>query len=138
MFSEHILEIFTAVVSVLILSVLARVLQQILFRSPNEPPVVFHWLPFIGSTVTYGLDPFKFFFECQAKVRMKVIEVTPLLTAKSQVWRHLHVYSPWQESHGVSRVERQSVHLKWQTPRRQCRRNLLSTYHPSFRERRCL
>jgi hypothetical protein len=34
----------------------------------NEPPVVFHWLPIIGSTVTYGIDPYKFFFAQQKKV----------------------------------------------------------------------
>ena len=56
---------------VAILAVSANLLQQKLLRNPNEPPVVFHWLPFIGSTVTYGIDPFKFFFECQAKVRQQ-------------------------------------------------------------------
>ncbi|KAL8727526.1 MAG: hypothetical protein Q9166_005997 [cf. Caloplaca sp. 2 TL-2023] len=43
------------------------VLQQIFFKNPNEPPVVFHWVPIIGSTVTYGIDPYKFYFDCQAK-----------------------------------------------------------------------
>ncbi|KAG8623539.1 hypothetical protein KVT40_008515 [Elsinoe batatas] len=33
----------------------------------TDPPVVFHWVPFIGSTVTYGIDPFKFFFNCRQK-----------------------------------------------------------------------
>ena len=59
-----------ALACVLVLVVLVNVLWQILFRKLNEPPVVFHWLPFIGSTVTYGIDPFNFFFECQAKVRI--------------------------------------------------------------------
>ncbi len=67
MFSERTLEILIAMASVLIVSILANVLQQILLKNPNEPPVVFHWLPFIGSTVTYGVDPFKFFFDCQKK-----------------------------------------------------------------------
>jgi hypothetical protein len=46
------------------------VLNQILFKNPLEPPVVFHWVPVIGSTITYGIDPYKFFFECRAKVRL--------------------------------------------------------------------
>ena len=48
-------------------SILINVLRQLLTRNPNEPPVVFHWVPFIGSTITYGIDPFKFFFACREK-----------------------------------------------------------------------
>lgn len=53
----------------LVLSVVLNVLSQVLFQNPNEPPVVFHLFPIIGSTVTYGIDPYKFFFDCKAKVR---------------------------------------------------------------------
>ncbi|KKK12588.1 14-alpha sterol demethylase Cyp51B [Aspergillus rambellii] len=49
------------------LSVVVNVLRQVLFKNPNEPPVVFHWFPFIGSTISYGIDPYKFFFTCRAK-----------------------------------------------------------------------
>lgn len=49
--------------------VFLNVLHQVLFRNPNEPPVVFHWFPVIGSTVTYGMDPPRFFRANQAKVR---------------------------------------------------------------------
>lgn len=52
----------------LVLAVVLNVLNQLLFKNPNEPPVVFHWLPIIGSTVTYGMDPYRFFFDCRAKV----------------------------------------------------------------------
>ncbi|KAK1140629.1 Lanosterol 14-alpha-demethylase [Aspergillus melleus] len=48
-------------------SVVLNVLRQLLFRNSKEPPVVFHWFPFIGSTISYGMDPYKFFFECRAK-----------------------------------------------------------------------
>ena len=48
--------------SFILLSVVLNVLKQLLFKNPNEPPVVFHWLPIIGSTVTYGMDPYAFFF----------------------------------------------------------------------------
>lgn len=71
MFSGQALGILTAIVSVLILALLANILQQLLLKNLNEPPVVFHWLPFIGSTVTYGIDPFKFFSDCQAKVSVR-------------------------------------------------------------------
>jgi sterol 14alpha-demethylase len=57
-----------AFVAFVALAVVLNVLNQVLFKNPNEPPVVFHWLPIIGSTITYGIDPYKFFFECRAKV----------------------------------------------------------------------
>ncbi|KAF3928993.1 hypothetical protein ABW19_dt0206638 [Dactylella cylindrospora] len=44
-----------------------NILKQLYFPDPSKPPVVFHWLPFIGSTVYYGVDPYKFFFECREK-----------------------------------------------------------------------
>lgn len=47
--------------------VLVNFLRQALRRNPHEPPVVFHWVPLIGSTVTYGIDPYKFFFACREK-----------------------------------------------------------------------
>ena len=55
------------------LSVVLNVLNQVLFKNPHEPPVVFHWLPIIGSTITYGMDPYRFFFESRAKVGVPVI-----------------------------------------------------------------
>ena len=64
----YVLNIIAAIVSLMIIVVLTTVLQQVLFKNSNEPPLVFHWLPVIGSTVTYGIDPFKFFFDCQKKV----------------------------------------------------------------------
>lgn len=53
----------------LIVAVTLNVINQLLFYKRNEPPVVFHWLPFIGSTVTYGMDPLRFFLGCKEKVR---------------------------------------------------------------------
>lgn len=50
------------------LSVFLHVASQILFKNPNEPPMVFSWFPIIGSTVTYGMDPPTFFKENRAKV----------------------------------------------------------------------
>ena len=62
-------EILFTVLALLTITILANVLQQILLKSPHEPPLVFHWVPLIGSTIAYGIDPFKFFFDCKAKVR---------------------------------------------------------------------
>jgi hypothetical protein len=53
--------------SFLVLAVVLNVLHQLLFKNPNEPPVVFHWFPILGSTITYGMDPYKFFFTNKAK-----------------------------------------------------------------------
>lgn len=50
------------------LVIVLNVLRQLLFRNPKEPPVVFHLVPLIGSTVSYGIDPYKFFFRCREKV----------------------------------------------------------------------
>ncbi|KAE8354520.1 cytochrome P450 [Aspergillus coremiiformis] len=44
-----------------------NVLRQLLFRNKTDPPVVFHWIPFLGSTITYGMDPYAFFFSCRQK-----------------------------------------------------------------------
>ncbi len=49
--------------------VLMNALKQALFKKRNEPPVVFHWLPFIGSALSYGQEPNKFLGKCKAKVR---------------------------------------------------------------------
>lgn len=50
------------------LIVVLNVLKQLLIKNPNQPPVVFHWFPLIGSTITYGMDPMAFFKTCQDKV----------------------------------------------------------------------
>ena len=63
-----VLNVIAAIASLMIIVILTTVLQQVLFKNSNEPPLVFHWLPVIGSTVTYGIDPFKFFLDCQKKV----------------------------------------------------------------------
>jgi hypothetical protein len=60
--------IAAGVASFLVLAVVLNVLQQLLLKNPNEPPVVFHLFPVIGSTITYGIDPYKFFFAQQKKV----------------------------------------------------------------------
>ena len=56
-----------SVALILIILALHR-LTQYLFASKDEPPVVHHWLPFVGSAITYGQDPYAFFFRCREKV----------------------------------------------------------------------
>lgn len=53
---------------VCITAVVVNVLAQLLLpRNKSQPPVVFHFFPVIGSAITYGLDPYKFFFDCREK-----------------------------------------------------------------------
>ncbi|KAJ3572225.1 hypothetical protein NPX13_g5117 [Xylaria arbuscula] len=51
----------------LITSIFLNVVRQYLPRRKSEPPLVFHWLPFVGSAIEYGIDPFNFYKRCQAK-----------------------------------------------------------------------
>lgn len=37
-------------------------------RKKSEPPLVFHWIPFIGNAIAYGKDPYAFLTSCQKKV----------------------------------------------------------------------
>ena len=60
--------IAAGLLSFLVVAVVLNVLSQLLLKNPNEPPIVFHWVPFIGSTISYGIDPFDFFFKCREKV----------------------------------------------------------------------
>jgi sterol 14-demethylase len=52
---------------VVFIAVAQNVIRQLCFSNPNRPPVVFHIFPFIGSTIQYGMDPYRFFYECRAK-----------------------------------------------------------------------
>ena len=65
---EHDLEIVVAIIALFITAISFNVFSQVYLCDRNVPPLVFHWVPIIGSTITYGIDPFKFFFDCQAKV----------------------------------------------------------------------
>ncbi|CAO2648975.1 Nn.00g099240.m01.CDS01 [Neocucurbitaria sp. VM-36] len=55
------------IASFVVLAIVLNVLKQLLPRKSNEPPLVFHWIPVIGNTVTYGMDPYAFFFANQKK-----------------------------------------------------------------------
>ena len=45
-----------------------NILRQVFFVDLSKPPIVFHWLPLVGSTISYGMDPYKFFSFCREKV----------------------------------------------------------------------
>jgi cytochrome P450 len=59
--------VLSAATLLLTTTILLNITTQLLFRNPHEPPLVFHYLPWIGNTVTYGIDPYAFFFACQKK-----------------------------------------------------------------------
>ncbi|MCJ1464703.1 Sterol 14-alpha demethylase [Pseudocyphellaria aurata] len=54
-------------ISFIVLAIVVNVFSQLMFKNPKEPPLVFHWIPYFGSTVAYGIDPYDFFFRCQRK-----------------------------------------------------------------------
>lgn len=49
------------------LAIVVNTIRQVFFYDRNAPPEVFHIVPVLGSAVTYGMDPFKFFFACHEK-----------------------------------------------------------------------
>ncbi|KAH8888032.1 cytochrome P450 [Thozetella sp. PMI_491] len=54
-------------IGALLLSVVVNVIGQLLPRKKSEPPTVFHWFPFVGSAISYGMDPLKFYMESRKK-----------------------------------------------------------------------
>ena len=66
--TSTVLACLAGILSFIAFCIVLNVLNQLISKNPNEPPVVFHWVPFFGSTVSYGIDPYKFFFSCREKV----------------------------------------------------------------------
>ncbi|KAL7421753.1 Lanosterol 14-alpha-demethylase [Cryptotrichosporon argae] len=57
-----------ALVALPALAIALNVLAQLLVpRNKSLPPVVFHYIPWFGSAAYYGMDPYKFMFECREK-----------------------------------------------------------------------
>ncbi|KAF8071865.1 lanosterol 14-alpha-demethylase [Lyophyllum atratum] len=51
-----------------VIAILLNVLWQFIApRKATDPPVIFHWLPVVGSAVSYGNDPMSFLFACREK-----------------------------------------------------------------------
>jgi len=61
-------QIFLVPTISIFLYIIKHVLQQLVFVDKTQPPVVFSWLPLIGSTVEYGIEPYKFYAKYQKKV----------------------------------------------------------------------
>ena len=38
-----------------------HIISQLIPADTSKPPVVFHWVPFVGSAITYGMAPYEFF-----------------------------------------------------------------------------
>ncbi|KAK4046971.1 Lanosterol 14-alpha-demethylase [Microbotryomycetes sp. JL221] len=53
-----------AFISIVVINVLR---QLVLPRDPRRPPEVFHYVPWIGCAVSYGIDPYKFWDDCREK-----------------------------------------------------------------------
>ena len=125
------------IVSFFVIAIIFNVLGQLLFKDPNEPPLVFHWVPFIGSTITYGIDPYKFFFSCREKVLHRCVrprgKETKLI--RVAVWRHLHVHFTREENNRVSRSEGKRVHTQRKAQRCQCRGGIQSAHNAGLWER---
>ncbi|KNG52896.1 hypothetical protein TW65_09276, partial [Stemphylium lycopersici] len=62
-----ILSLIASSLALCVAYVAANIIHQLLFSNTKEPPVVFHWLPWVGSAITYGRDPYKFLFAARAK-----------------------------------------------------------------------
>ena len=60
---------------------------------PSHPPMVFHWLPFLGSAIEYGNDPIAFFRKCQEKVRHAHRPLNSLLIEIGLVWQYGNVFT---------------------------------------------
>ncbi|EMD31342.1 hypothetical protein CERSUDRAFT_119908 [Gelatoporia subvermispora B] len=56
-----------ALINIPLLVVALNVVYQLLPRDRSLPPLVFHWLPFVGSAPAYGKDPIGFFTQCREK-----------------------------------------------------------------------
>ncbi|KAH9945357.1 cytochrome P450 [Epithele typhae] len=56
-----------ALINLPVVSIILNVLWQLLPRSKSQPPLVWHWIPFLGSAPAYGRDPVAFFRQCREK-----------------------------------------------------------------------
>jgi hypothetical protein len=61
-------QILIVPIAFIALSIARHIINQLVFPNKDEPPLVFSWLPLIGSTIEYGQDPYKFYFKYQEKV----------------------------------------------------------------------
>lgn len=56
------------VVGLPVLAIALNIFYQLFWpKDPTLPPVVFHWIPWVGSAVSYGMDPYGFMFRNREK-----------------------------------------------------------------------
>ena len=102
-----VLALLAGTASLIVLAIVFNVLKQLLLKNPNEPPLVFHWVPLIGNTITYGIDPYQFFFSCRQKVLWRAHCSSDFAADRNLVWRCLYVYPARQEAYGLLGNKRQ-------------------------------
>ncbi|TBU32626.1 lanosterol 14-alpha-demethylase [Dichomitus squalens] len=56
-----------ALINIPLLSIVVNALWQLIPRPKHQPPLVWHWIPFLGSAPAYGRDPVTFFRNCREK-----------------------------------------------------------------------
>lgn len=67
---ENFLHILQWAGTSLVFLFVGNVLHQLFPRSKTEPPLVFHWIPFVGNAISYGMDPCTFFEKSREKVSL--------------------------------------------------------------------
>jgi hypothetical protein len=133
-------QVGVVVASVVFLSVFLNVAQQIFFKNPNEPPVVFHWFPWIGSTVTYGINPPVWLKENRAKVRIShnhnhwPVQTARLTNVFPTVWRRLYFHPARQEDDGHGWTPGQRLHSQRKAQGRLGGGDLHTPYHACIRQ----
>nr|AIF79453.1 CYP51A [Rhynchobrunnera orthospora] len=51
--------------ALLVLVIILNAVHQLLPKKKSEPPMVWHWIPFIGNAVEYGTNPLAFYTKAQ-------------------------------------------------------------------------
>ncbi|TDZ46120.1 Eburicol 14-alpha-demethylase [Colletotrichum trifolii] len=51
----------------IVVSIVVNAFVQLVLARKNEPPKVFHWIPYVGNAISYGTDPVSFFVKYRAK-----------------------------------------------------------------------
>ena len=100
-------------------------------RTPGEPPLIPYLVPFLGSAISYGVDPFKFFAECCQRVNVlhNNCSVEALIV---EAWRRIYICALWPESYSLFR-QTWARRCPPRNPQRcQLERDHGHIYHPNF------
>lgn len=83
---------FAYLVLAAVISILINALNQVLFPKRNQPPVVFHWVPWLGSAIEYGMDPFKFYSRNRQKASALIFFLRYSQLRKISMETSLHLF----------------------------------------------